>query len=49
MESQTADTIKIVGLIQQFRCKGHLTAQLDPLQRVEYGPWMADIGIQSPW
>ena len=48
-EAQLADTIKIVSLIQRFRSKGHLTAQLDPLKRVAYGPWMADIGISSPW
>ena len=49
LEHRMADTIKIVALIQKFRCKGHLTAQLDPLKRVAYGPWMADIGISSPW
>ena len=49
VESQVADTIRIVNLIHKFRCKGHLTAQLDPLKRVAYGPWMADIGISSPW
>ena len=49
VEAQLADTIKIVSLIQKFRNKGHLAAQLDPLKRVAYGPWMADIGICSPW
>lgn len=48
-EADIADTLKVAALAQLFRSRGHLVAQLDPLQRVSYGPWLGDIGIASPW
>lgn len=48
-EVELADSLKIVALVQQFRSRGHLVAQLDPLRRVAYGPWFGDIGVASPW
>ena len=48
-EPELADTLKVAALVQRFRQRGHLVAQLDPLRRVTYGPWLGDIGKASPW
>lgn len=38
------DTLKLVQLIQAFRTRGHLVAQLDPLRRTRGGPWLGPVG-----
>jgi 2-oxoglutarate dehydrogenase complex dehydrogenase (E1) component-like enzyme len=50
VEEEVANTLKIVALINRFRSRGHLVAQLDPLKRGRgLGPWMADAGVNTPW
>lgn len=48
-EFEVADTLKVAALVQQFRSRGHLVAQLDPLRRVQFGPWCGDVAVYSPW
>ncbi|KAF6260765.1 thiamine diphosphate-binding protein [Scenedesmus sp. NREL 46B-D3] len=38
------DTLKLAAHIRRFRSRGHLVAQLDPLQRTAGGPWLGPIG-----
>ena len=49
LEYEASDTLKVAALVQRFRSRGHLVAQLDPLKRVAHGPWMEDVGVASPW
>ena len=49
LEYEVSDTLKVAALVQCFRSRGHLGAQLDPLKRVAHGPWMEDVGVASPW
>ena len=39
---EISDTIKVAALINKIKSRGHSVAQLDPLRRVKYGPWMAE-------
>jgi 2-oxoglutarate dehydrogenase complex dehydrogenase (E1) component-like enzyme len=41
--AEVADTLRLVQLLQAFRSRGHLVADLDPLQRAR-GPWFTDTG-----
>ncbi|KAK9809577.1 hypothetical protein WJX73_003787 [Symbiochloris irregularis] len=36
------DSIKVAALVQLFRSRGHLSARLDPLERVAGGPWLGN-------
>lgn len=48
-DADIGDTLKVAALVQHFRSRGHLVAQLDPLRRVPHGPWFGDVGVPSPW
>ena len=39
---EVEDAMKIASLIERFRHRGHLCANLDPLGRVQRGPWMSE-------
>ena len=41
--AEVADTLRLVQLLQAFRGRGHLAANLDPLRRTR-GPWFTDSG-----
>lgn len=41
------DALKVAALIHRFRARGHLMAQLDPLQRCKGGPWVGPIGQEN--
>ncbi|KAK9810028.1 hypothetical protein WJX72_003602 [[Myrmecia] bisecta] len=47
--TEVADTLKVAALVQTFRSRGHLAAQLDPLGRVRYGPWLSETGSATRW
>lgn len=38
---EVADTLRLVRLLQAFRSRGHLAADLDPLKR-QAGPWFKE-------
>ena len=38
---EVADTLRVVRLLQAFRSRGHLAADLDPLKR-QAGPWFSE-------
>ena len=42
VQAEVEDAVKIASLIERFRHRGHLCANLDPLQRVLRGPWMSE-------
>jgi len=37
------DALRVASLVGSFRSKGHLVALLDPLGRVERGPWLEEV------
>ncbi|GMH36461.1 hypothetical protein BSKO_04329 [Bryopsis sp. KO-2023] len=39
VEKEVRDAAKVTALIAAFRTRGHLCARLDPLNRVQGGPW----------
>ena len=45
---ELADTLCLLRLLQAFRSRGHLAANLDPLQR-QRGPWFREGLHASPW
>ena len=49
VDYEVCDTLKVIALVQHFRSRGHLVAQLDPLQRVPYGTWPKDGEAQTNW
>lgn len=48
-EYEVCDTLKVIALVSHFRSRGHLVAQLDPLQRVPYGTWHKDGDAEAVW
>lgn len=42
IQREIEDAVKIASLIERFRHRGHLCANLDPLQRAQRGPWMSE-------
>lgn len=40
-QSEVEAAVKVATLIERFRHRGHLCAQLDPLNRVSRGPWLS--------
>ena len=43
---EVADTLRLVRVLQAFRSRGHLAADLDPLKR-QAGPWLKE-GVHIP-
>ena len=43
------DNLKVASLVHAFRSEGHLSAKLDPLQRVTQGPWQAETRQPTSW
>jgi len=39
---EVADTLRMVRLLQAFRSRGHLAADLDPLRRQASGPFFKE-------
>lgn len=44
---EVEDAVKIASLIERFRHRGHLCANLDPLGRVPRGPWMSEVPMKA--
>lgn len=45
--AEVADTLRLVQLLQTYRSHGHLSATLDPLQRLR-GPWFTECQDWTP-
>lgn len=43
------DTLKVASLVHSFRNDGHLAAALDPLRRIQQGPWLAESRRATTW
>lgn len=48
LEQEVRDAVKVTELVGEFRTRGHLCAQLDPLKRVKRGPWFSDLAQTRP-
>lgn len=47
-EQDVRDTVKVAGLVGDFRVRGHLCANLDPLRRTKSGPWLSEVPCNQP-
>ncbi|CAG9461158.1 unnamed protein product [Pedinophyceae sp. YPF-701] len=46
-DDDVADTLRVARLVESLRNRGHLVAQLDPLRRVQRGPWLEELNGSS--
>lgn len=47
-EQDIRDTVKVAALVGDFRVRGHLCADLDPLRRTKSGPWLSEVPCNQP-
>lgn len=47
LAAEVHDHTQVLTVLTQFRHRGHLLAQLDPLKRVPFGPWLGSANAEA--